>query len=136
MRRYAVLTPIAAILLTVAATAAGDADRIRPYEKNPYYWQYKGEPVLLLGGSWQDNLFNQPIGLERRLDLLTSVGGNYLRNVMSHRNEGNVFPYEHNEDGLSASWFDPQTAETQDAVPAQDGAYVPPSADHWILLLR
>ena len=28
---------------------ASDADCIRPYEKNPYYWQYKGEPVLLLG---------------------------------------------------------------------------------------
>lgn len=26
-------------------------DRIRPYEKNPRYWQYRGEPVLLLGGS-------------------------------------------------------------------------------------
>ena len=38
--------------------------------------------------------------------------------------------------GLSASWFDPETAETRDAAPAQDGAYVPPSADHWILLLR
>lgn len=100
MRRYAALTPIAVLLLTAAATAADDADRIRPYERNPYYWQYKGEPVLLLGGSWQDNLFNHPIGLERHLDLLTSVGGNYLRNVMSHRNEGNVFPYERNEDGL------------------------------------
>jgi hypothetical protein len=44
--------------------------------------------------AWQDNLFNHPIGLERHLDLLKSVGGNYLRNVMSHRNVGNVFAYE------------------------------------------
>lgn len=26
-----------------------NADRIRPYEKNPWYWQYQGKPVLLLG---------------------------------------------------------------------------------------
>jgi len=32
-----------------------DSDRIRPYEKNPRYWQYKGQPVLLLGGSKEDN---------------------------------------------------------------------------------
>lgn len=73
---------------------AADAGRIRPHADNPYYWQYKGKPVLLLGGSWQDNLFNHPKGLQRHLDLLKSVGGNYVRNVMSHRNLGNVFAYE------------------------------------------
>jgi hypothetical protein len=49
--------------------------------------------VLLLGGSWQDNMFNHPVGLERHLDRLKSVGGNYLRNTMSHRNTGNLFAY-------------------------------------------
>ncbi len=78
----------------IAAIRTTDADRLQPYAANPYYWQYQGKPVLLLGGSWQDNLFNHPIGLERHLDLLQSVGGNYVRNVMSHRNEGNVFPYK------------------------------------------
>ncbi len=77
-----------------SAAFAGNAERIQPYSENPYYWQYKGEPVLLLGGSWQDNLFNHPIGLEKHLDLLVSVGGNYVRNVMSHRNRGNVFAFE------------------------------------------
>ncbi len=67
---------------------AQDTDRIRPYDVNPYFWQYKGEPVLLLGGSWQDNLFNHPEGLEEHLDLLVSVGGNYVRNVMSSRTNG------------------------------------------------
>ena len=44
-------------LLTVATIAgigpvlADDADRIQPYSKNPTYWQYQGQPVLLLGGS-------------------------------------------------------------------------------------
>ncbi|MBE0537686.1 MAG: hypothetical protein IH624_18635 [Phycisphaerae bacterium] len=74
-------------------TFADTADHIQPYPANPAYWQYKGKPVLLLGGSWQDNLFNHPIGLQRHLDLLKSVGGNYLRNTMSHRNTGNVFAY-------------------------------------------
>ena len=88
------------VMFTLALIGAGalaradDADRIRPYRENPFYWQYKGQPVLLLGGSWQDNLFNHPKGLERHLDVLKSVGGNYLRNVMSHRNVGNVFAYE------------------------------------------
>ncbi|MBR9999690.1 MAG: hypothetical protein KFF73_12015 [Cyclobacteriaceae bacterium] len=74
-------------------------DRIQPDKENPMYWQYKGEPLLLLGGSWQDNLFNHPTGLAGHLDLLASVGGNYVRNTMSHRNEGNVFAYEKMEDG-------------------------------------
>jgi hypothetical protein len=91
-------------LITLAAAApalasGSDGDGIRPYSANPYYWQYKGKPVLLLGGTWQDNLFNHPIGLERHLDLLKSSGGNYARNVMSHRNVGNVFAYAQREDG-------------------------------------
>ena len=83
---------IAAICMAVSVHA-DDAGRIRPYEADAHYWQYQGKPVLLLGGSWQDNLFNHPKGLEEHLDLLKSVGGNYVRNVMSHRNLGNVFAY-------------------------------------------
>ena len=83
-----------ALVLGNALAQAQNGERIQPYSENAYYWQYQGEPVLLLGGSWQDNLFNHPIGLEEHLDLLVSVGGNYVRNVMSHRNEGNVFAYE------------------------------------------
>jgi len=73
-------------------------DRIRPYERNPAYWQYKGKPVLLLGGSVEDNLFQIP-GLAEHLDLLKSVGGNYVRCTMSSRDEGNVWPFERNSDG-------------------------------------
>ena len=75
------------------------SDRITVYNKNPYYWQYKGKPVMLLGGSWQDNLFNHPVGLSKHLDLLLEVGGNYVRNTMSHRNKGNVFAYARELDG-------------------------------------
>ena len=73
-----------------------DRDRIQPYARNPFYWQYKGRPVLLLGGSVEDNLFQIP-DLEEHLDLLRSVGGNYVRCTMSSRDEGDVWPFERDE---------------------------------------
>jgi hypothetical protein len=81
------------LMSRITGVGAADNQRIQPSSENQSYWQYKGEPVLLLGGSWQDNLFNHPIGLEKHLDLLVSVGGNYVRNTMSHRNQGNLFAY-------------------------------------------
>jgi hypothetical protein len=77
----------------IVPARADDGDSIRPYPHNPFYWQYQGKPVLLLGGSWQDNLFNHPNGLAKHLDRLVASGGNYLRNTMSHRNTGNVFAH-------------------------------------------
>lgn len=73
---------------------------IRPYRNNPRYWQYKGEPVLLIGGSWEDNLFNHPEGMEEHLDLLQESGGNYIRNTMSSRNPGNPWAFYKRDDGL------------------------------------
>ncbi len=67
--------------------------RIRPYPANPFYWQFKENPVLLLGGSIEDNLF-QIRDIEQHLDLLKSVGGNYVRCTMSSRDEGDVWPFE------------------------------------------
>jgi len=75
-----------------------NADRIRPWSANTSYWQYQGHPVLLLGGSREDNLFQIP-DVQEQLDLLASVGGNYIRNTMSDRDEGNVYPYARLEDG-------------------------------------
>lgn len=69
------------------------AEAIKPSSANPYYWDYKGSPTMFLGGSWQDNLHAFPTNLEAHLDTLVSVGGNYVRNAMSHRDEGNEFPY-------------------------------------------
>jgi len=59
---------------------------------------YRGEEILLLGGSKEDNLFQIP-DLEEHLDLLKSVGGNYVRNTMSSRNSGNVWPFLQLVDG-------------------------------------
>ena len=75
-----------------------DENDIKPYKENPRYWQYKGSPVLLLGGAGDDNLFQLP-GLEEHLDLLQSIGGNYIRNTMSSRDSGNAWPFYLQEDG-------------------------------------
>lgn len=79
---------------------AGDDARIRPYEKNPTYWQYRGEPVLLLGGSDDDNLFQLP-DLKEHLDAMRDAGGNYIRNSMSDRRERGfeVYAYHRLHDG-------------------------------------
>ena len=83
------LVVIAAVL---ASTTVVPAKRIEIYSKNPAYWQYDGKPVLLLGGTVDDNLFQIP-ALKEHLDLLKSVGGNYVRNTMSSRDEGNVWSF-------------------------------------------
>ena len=70
-----------------------EKDRIQIYKENPRYWQYKGEPILLIGGSVEDNLFQIP-NLREHLELLTSVGGNYVRSTMSWVDEGDVPPHK------------------------------------------
>ena len=87
------LTAAAALLAFAAsglASTSSPADRIRPWEANPRYWQYKGKPILLLGGSKDDNLFQIP-DLEAHLDEMQEVGANYIRNTMSDRPD---FGYE------------------------------------------
>ncbi len=77
-----------------ATSLADQADRIQPYSKNPYFWQYKGKPVLLLGGSDDDNLFQwERDKLAAQLDTLIACGGNYVRNTMSDRDEGNLYAF-------------------------------------------
>jgi hypothetical protein len=88
--------------LTSQAEAPDAATRndmaLKPSSQNPFYWQYKGEPVVLLGGSVEDNLFQIP-NLEAHLDLLKASGGNYIRNTLSSRDEGNVWMFHQREDG-------------------------------------
>jgi len=61
---------------------------IQVFSENPWYWQYRGEPVILRGGSNDDNPFQwEAAKLTDELDLLQSVGGNYLRNTMSDRED-------------------------------------------------
>jgi hypothetical protein len=76
------------------------SEAIRIYDENPFYWEYKGEPVLLVGGSYEDNLFNYPEGLEQHLNNLKASGGNYIRNTMSSRDPGNQWAFKKLENGL------------------------------------
>lgn len=88
------LTAIIVILLPTMVISQ-PAIQINP--DYPQYWTYRGEPVLLLGGSIEDNLF-QITNLEEHLDLLSSVGGNYVRNTMSSRDSGNLWPFYFDEE--------------------------------------
>ncbi|MFC1558553.1 putative collagen-binding domain-containing protein, partial [candidate division KSB1 bacterium] len=55
-------------------------------------------PVLLLGGTKNDNLFQIP-DLEEHLDELHSIGGNFIRNTMSFRDSGDAFPFFRTPEG-------------------------------------
>jgi hypothetical protein len=94
-----------AIVFVLTATAAvpraqptADGSRIRPDSVNRRYWEYRNAPIVLLGGSVEDNLF-QIADVEAHLDLMKSVGGNYVRNTMSSRDEGNAWPFARNAEG-------------------------------------
>jgi hypothetical protein len=84
------------LLLILTACSAGEppANRsgIDRSQQFTQYWEFDGEPVLLLGGSDEDNLFQMP-GLEEQLELLAAAGGNYVRNTMSSRDSGNVWAF-------------------------------------------
>lgn len=77
-----------------------DSQAIQPWKENPRYWQYRGQPVLLLGGSKDDNLFQIP-DLREHLDEMVAVGANYIRNTMSDRRDRGfeVYPFRQLPDG-------------------------------------
>ena len=64
--------------------------------------EYQGKPVLLLGGSDDDNLFQWPENeLIAQLDRLAAAGGNVIRNTMSDRKDKGfeVYPFKQLDDG-------------------------------------
>jgi len=87
-------------LVLAAPASADDAARLHPWAENPRYWQYKNQPVLLLGGSKDDNLFQIP-DLQQHLDEIQAAGGNYIRNTMSDRPDKDfeVYPFHRLPDG-------------------------------------
>jgi hypothetical protein len=100
LHRFRLALAVGMLASTVAAWAADDANRIQPWPDNPRYWQYKGQPVLLLGGSKDDNLFQIP-DLKEHLDAIQKAGGNYIRNTMSDRRDlgFEVYPFSQRPDG-------------------------------------
>ncbi len=91
---------VAWLLALATAVCAEEFAGIQPYAANPYYWQYRGQPVLLLGGSDDDNLFQLP-DLRKHLGAMQSAGGNYIRNTMSDRPDRGfeVYAYAQRGDG-------------------------------------
>jgi hypothetical protein len=79
-------------------TALAAESGIRPWTANPSYWQFKGRPVLLLGATDSDNLF-QKDNIEQQLERLKDAGGNYIRNTMSDRDEGDHRAFAMTSDG-------------------------------------
>jgi hypothetical protein len=81
--------------------AQGNENRIQPYVENRYYWQYNGEPVILLGGTDDDNLFQIP-NLKEHLEELRQAGGNYIRNTMSDRHDRGFeeYPFQKLANGM------------------------------------
>jgi hypothetical protein len=74
-------------IISCSALKNPGENQIKPWTDNPHYWQYRGEPSLLLGATDNDNLF-QNDNLQSHLDSLKSAGGNYIRNTMSDRDPG------------------------------------------------
>lgn len=100
MFRSVLMLTFVLLVLTSAAKAAEslNEERIQPWSENRSYWQLLGEPVMLVGGSQEDNLF-QLDNLEAHLDVLAAAGGNYIRNTMSSRDEGDLWPFAQRPDG-------------------------------------
>ena len=71
---------------------------VKPWSENPSYWEYNGQPVLLLGATDNDNLF-QNKNLKSHLDSLQAIGGNYVRNTMSDRDEGDLKAFAKTPEG-------------------------------------
>ncbi len=81
--------------------------RIQVYRENPHYWEYHRKPVLLLGGSDEDNLFNNPELMEKNIEILAGIGGNYIRCTLSCRDEGDVWPYVKKNNRYDLEAFNP-----------------------------
>jgi predicted O-methyltransferase YrrM len=87
-----------AMEISIFRGAAGG--RIRPWAENPRFWELGGRPILLLGGSKDDNIFQLP-DLDEHLAEIQAAGGNYVRNTMSDRPDKGfeVYPFLRLDDG-------------------------------------
>lgn len=96
--RLALVFLIPAVHARAADPPMKNEDRLQPWSQNPRYWQYRGKPVLLLGGSKTDHLFLTE-GLKEHIEEIHAVGGNYVRNTMSQREQKELKPYRLRPDG-------------------------------------
>jgi hypothetical protein len=102
MKNYIfVLLPILIFFVT-CSNQKMEESRIQPWPENPWYWQFNGKPVLLLGASSDDNLFQWPQEmLLPHLDSMKAVDANYVRNTMSDRQDRGfeLYPFVQLENG-------------------------------------
>jgi hypothetical protein len=87
--------------LLTAVAAGAEAGRPHPAVfRESVLLAVPGQPVLLLGGSKDDNLFQIP-DLKEHLDEMVAVGANTIRNTMSDRlDQGfEVHPFRQRPDG-------------------------------------
>jgi hypothetical protein len=68
-------------------------------ENHSNYFSINGTPALLLGGSNNDNIF-QDHPVEPQLDTLVAYGGNYIRCTLSSRDFANQWPYQQRGDAM------------------------------------
>ncbi|MEX2514388.1 MAG: hypothetical protein WD398_15905 [Cyclobacteriaceae bacterium] len=100
------ILPLCCLFLTASCSLKENQEEeqqtgVRPWSENPSYWEYDGLPVLLLGATDNDNLF-QTNNLKSHLDSLAEIGGNYVRNTMSDRDENDLKAFYKNEAFLAA----------------------------------
>ncbi len=91
------------LILSGCQAAVKQEEDIQPWPENSWYWQYKGEPVMLLGASSDDNLFQWPEAiLLPHLDSMKAAGANYVRNTMSDRIDRGfeLYPFKKADGGL------------------------------------
>ena len=101
-KKISTLLIVSVILLLGCQNNNSEKNRIKHWAENNWYWQFKGEPVLLLGASSDDNLFQWPAEkLIPHLDSMKSVGANYVRNTMSDRQDRGfeLYPFLKLENG-------------------------------------
>jgi len=86
------------LLCAQQSTPSIQTQQLQPWPQNVAYWQYMGEPVLLLGGSKTDHLFLAD-SLLQHIEDISEIGGNYVRNTMCQREGLDLKPYKLQSDG-------------------------------------
>jgi hypothetical protein len=88
MKRFSSIRMISLTLFLALSVVSISFAQLQPYVSNKYYWEYNGEPVLLLGAfQGAHNVFVEPdvtssqFNLTAQMDELVDAGGNMIRAV-------------------------------------------------------
>ncbi len=90
------------ILLACVLIYYASGQTLKPWSENAWYWSHNDKPILLLGGSDDDNLFQWPEEeLIKQMNRMAAAGGNVIRNTMSDRKDKGfeVYPFLQLADG-------------------------------------